>query len=206
MLIFHACVDLDTGFQILSEPKHARLVRGKSVSLPSGARLFEHLRATGSQIRCWSCGIEANCFIANKGRNDKMGPPVLDLFAMKIDGPVLMTRDHIIPKSYGGVNDVANLRVGCGPCNHSRGNELEAGDIEFMRAHPELVRHDGKFKLEDNVTFVAKSSGVKEYTEAEQAERKEKLRVKRRKVHEKKAKKKADKLPKLTSMMVLALA
>lgn len=205
-MIYHATINLEAGFQVLAEPKHARLVNGRHVSLPSGARLFEHLRATGTPIKCWSCGIEANCFISNKGKNDKVGPAVLDLFAMKSDGPVLMTRDHIIPKSYGGVNDVANLRVGCGPCNHDRGNELEAGDIEFMRAHPELVRSDGKFKLEDHVTFVAKSSGANEYTLAEQEERKAKLKAKRRKAHEQKAKRKADKFPKLTSMMVLALA
>lgn len=206
MLVYHATVSLEEGYNIMAEPKGSRLVKGKSVSLPSGAKLFGHLHSTGQPLKCWHCGIEANCFIANKGQNDRMGPPVLDMFAMTREGPILMTRDHIIPKSYGGVNDVENLRMGCGPCNHGRGNELDEADIKFLRAHPELIGPKPKFVLEEDATFVPKSGGPKEYTEEEKAERKAKLKAKRRKIHDKKAKKKADKFPKLTSMTVLALA
>lgn len=191
MLVYHATIDLDTGFEVLREPKGSRLVRGKSISLPSGAKLFEHLHGHGIAMTCWSCGIEANCFIVNKGQNDRMGPPVLDLFAMRVDGPVLMTRDHIIPKSYGGVNDVENLRIGCGPCNHGRGNELEADDIEFMRSHPELIGPNPKYKLADNVTFVSKSGPAK-LTPEEQAERTIKRKAKLKAAKKRKVKRKAE--------------
>lgn len=192
----------------MGEPKDSHLIKGKQVNLASGAKLFQHLIATGQPMKCWNCCVEASCFIASKDRNDKCARPVLNLFAETRDGPVLMTRDHIIPKSYGGVNDIANLRIGCGPCNHTRGNELEADDIEFMRSHPELIRDDGKFKLEDDVTFVAKTpSGPKAKEKINQEEaaanRKIKAKIKRQR---QKAKRKAKAEQPYISMMALALA
>ncbi len=208
MLIYYARVSLEEGYNIMGEPKGSRLVKGKSVSLASGAKLFQHLIATGEPMKCWNCGIEASCFIANKGRNDKMGPPVLDLYAETNGGPVLMTRDHIIPKSYGGVNDNANLRVGCGPCNHGRGNELDAADVEFMRAHPELIGPKPKYTLAEGELTAAKTpSGPKakqkiNSPEEAAANKKAKAKAKRQR---QKAKRKA-KIQPLSSMMALALA
>ena len=213
MLIYHRQVSLAEGFAVLSEhDKEARLVAGKRVSLPSGAQLFKHLHSTGQRLVCWKCGIEASCFIANKGQNDTMGPPVLDLFATdEVGNPILMTRDHIIPKSYGGKNDVANLRVGCGPWNQGRGTAIDPEDIAFMRAHPELIGPNPKLTLGDDVTSVDKVSPVKErLTPEEKLAKKEKLRAKRRAARHRKAAKKAEqkanKLPHLTTMLALALA
>lgn len=208
MLIYYSRISLEEGYKVMAEPKGSRLVSGKSVSLASGVKLFQHSIETGQPMKCWSCGVEASCFIVNKGHNDKVGPAVLDLFAEAKDGPILMTRDHIIPKSYGGVNEVFNLRIGCGPCNHTRGNELEADDIEFMRSHPELIRSDGKYKLEDSVTFVAKTpSGpvAKEKINQEEAaaHRKAKAKAKRQR---RKARRKAKAEQPYITMITLALA
>ena len=208
MLIYYSRVDLDQGFKVMEEPKGSRLVCGKSVSLPSGAKLFQHMRSSGTPMKCWSCGVEASCFIVNKGSNDRVGPAVLDFFAETRDGPVLMTRDHIIPKSYGGVNEVANLRIGCGPCNHTRGNELEADDIEFMRTHPELIRSDAKYKLEDDVTFVAKTSSgpiAKEKINQDVAAANKKAKAKAKRQRQKAKRKVKAEQPYIT-MMALALA
>lgn len=32
------------------------------------------------------------------------------------------TADHVVPRSHGGSNQLANLRPACGPCNSGRGN------------------------------------------------------------------------------------
>ena len=205
MLIFHRQISLDEGFDVMAKPKGSRLVAGKNVSNPSGKLLFEALRAVGQPLKCWHCGVEANCFIVNKGKNDKLGPPVLDLYADTGTDVVLMTRDHIIPKSYGGVNDVPNLRVGCGPCNHDRGNALDAEDIAFMKAHPELMKATGEhLVLDASATEVEKRVGAKAVI-AEVSESNNKLKKKAKKDRAK-ARKKANAFPKLTTMLVLALA
>lgn len=134
MFIFYSQVNLDEGFTILeTEIKADRLVRGRQVSRPSGWHLFDSLR--GQPIKCWQCGIEADRWVAEKGRRDNIGSAVLNLHA----GTVLMTRDHIVPKSLGGVDDIGNLRPGCSPCNERRGNEVTPEVTRFAQEHPELI-------------------------------------------------------------------
>jgi hypothetical protein len=136
MLIFYHEVSLEDGFDILSKPKAERLVRGQAVSAASGAALFLSLR--GHPIKCYNCGCEATSWIADRHKNH-MGKPCLNLYARRCGVPVLMTRDHIIPKSLGGVDAVENLRPCCSDCNGLRGNEMTPQEQEFMAAHPHLV-------------------------------------------------------------------
>ena len=42
---------------------------------------------------------------------------------------VLMTQDHIIPKSRGGKNHLSNLQTMCATCNEIKGNKLEEMEI-----------------------------------------------------------------------------
>lgn len=136
MLIFYREVSLEEGFEILLKPKAERLVRGQAVSAASGAALFLSLR--GRPIKCYNCGCEATSWIADRHRNH-MGKPCLNLYASKDGTPVLMTRDHIIPKSLGGKDLVENLRPCCSDCNSLRGNEMTPDEQRFMDSHPHLV-------------------------------------------------------------------
>lgn len=134
MNILFTELSLDEGYAVLEqEIKHDRLVRGRQVDRPSGWKMFHHLK--GQPIRCWHCNTQADRWVAEKGRRDKIGNAVLNLYARNI----LMTRDHILPKSLGGVDAVANLRPGCSPCNEKRGNEVSPEVIRFAQEHPELV-------------------------------------------------------------------
>lgn len=140
MFIYYAEVSLDDGFEVLKNDRRQMLWKGRRVSPPAGKLLYEALRAAGEGLKCWKCGLEANCFIVNKNRNDQANPhPVMDLYARTATAYTLMTRDHIIPKSFGGSNDVDNLRVGCAPCNHGRGNNMGADDILFLKENQHLV-------------------------------------------------------------------
>lgn len=145
MQVYFSELSLDEGYQVLEQPvRQDRLVRGRQVDRPSGWALFHHLK--GQPIRCHFCGCQADRWIAEKGRRDKQGSPVLNLFAVGRGGAVvLMTRDHIIPRSLGGVDAVANLRPACGPCNEGRSNEVSAEVIQFAQEHPELV-DEGRIK------------------------------------------------------------
>lgn len=181
MLMYFRELSLEEGFKVLAEPKKSRLVNGRSILPPSGHALYKEMYAARAPMICWSCGIEANCFVLNKGRNDLIRPPVLDLFSHTTDGRyVLITRDHIIPKSYGGSNENGNLRVGCTNCNGARGNDLEPEDLEFMIAHPELILPE-KAELAAEVIAKALAGTLKvELTSEELAEREARRAAKRR--------------------------
>lgn len=72
-------------------------------------------------IRCASCGIEGEFFASERypGQN-----PHLNLYAMRDGDEVLMTRDHIIPKSKGGANHIDNYQPMCAPCNQRKDDTL----------------------------------------------------------------------------------
>lgn len=76
-------------------------------------------------IRCVSCGIEGEFFASERypGQN-----PHLNLYAMRDGDEVLMTRDHIIPKSKGGANCVENYQPMCARCNQEKGDTCTAED------------------------------------------------------------------------------
>ncbi len=134
MYIFYTELSLEQGFSVLEvETKDDRLVNGKTISRPSGWRLFSALK--GQPIRCWSCQAAADRWVMEKHRRDKVGSAVLNLYA----GTTMMTQDHIIPKSLGGVDAVENLRPACARCNEKRGNDVSPEVIRFAKEHPELV-------------------------------------------------------------------
>ena len=137
MQIFYTELTLEQGFEVLENTKYDRLVKGRQVSACSGWNFFKTLK--GQPIRCWSCGCEADRWIADRGRNNQQGYPVLNLYGVKDDCIVLINRDHIIPKSLGGVDDNENLRPACEVCNGSRGNTLTDEELQFRKDHPELV-------------------------------------------------------------------
>lgn len=49
----------------------------------------------------------------------------LNLYALKDNKEVLMTQDHIIPKSRGGSNRLSNLQTMCSKCNQKKGNKFQ---------------------------------------------------------------------------------
>jgi hypothetical protein len=144
MLVFDRELTLQEGFEVADQERHNRLVHGVEVSLASGIALFRYLRHV--PIVCHLCGCIADRWIASrqcKGRSK----PVLNLYGVKlvktkhgeVQHIVMMTRDHIIPKSKGGVDNVLNLRPACEFCNSRRGSAMTPDEIAFMYAHPELI-------------------------------------------------------------------
>ena len=50
----------------------------------------------------------------------------LNLYAVDDNGDeILMTKDHIIPRSKGGIDDISNYQTMCRLCNEAKGNKLE---------------------------------------------------------------------------------
>lgn len=146
MMIFYKSLSLEEGFELAKIDKNSRVVAGREVSLAAGFKLFDTLH--GLPIKCWQCGCEADQWISCRGQNER-SRPVLNLFATRhyktkkrAARLVMMTRDHIIPKSLGGVDSVENLRPGCELCNGRRGSNMSKADILFMAVNPHLISQE----------------------------------------------------------------
>lgn len=129
---------LDEGFRFMDQPRDKRTMNGAPIAPPSGLALFQRelrMDPCGGRLRC-SCGLTATHFAATRHSNDKVSPFVLNLFA----GSVMLTQDHIVPKSLDGSNHVDNMRVMCEPCNRKRGNLLLLTDLLHGALFPAAVK------------------------------------------------------------------
>lgn len=75
-------------------------------------------------LKCVYCGIEGKYFAKEKDIGSNLYH--LNLYAVDENGKeVLMTKDHIVPKSKGGKDDITNYQTMCERCNKEKGNNLE---------------------------------------------------------------------------------
>ena len=73
--------------------------------------------------KCVCCGIEGKYFAKEKRIKDKSYH--LNLYGIDNSGKeVLITKDHIIPKSKGGKDELENYQTMCVRCNESKGNKV----------------------------------------------------------------------------------
>lgn len=73
---------------------------------------------------CVECGIKGAYFAKEKPPGNERYH--FNLYAMNDNGTeVLMTKDHITPKSKRGRNHVSNYQPMCDPCNRKKGDSLE---------------------------------------------------------------------------------
>ena len=71
---------------------------------------------------CLHCGLSTTHFAIQLG--DKQTTPHINAWYLSNDKKVLMTSDHIIPKSKGGLDDISNRQVLCKHCNIKKGDRL----------------------------------------------------------------------------------
>lgn len=85
-------------------------------------------------LTCSKCGIKGKFLALERCLSDKGGDEGdregqgfhLNLYALdEIGREVLMTKDHIIPKSKGGPDDLSNLQTMCVNCNIEKGDKEE---------------------------------------------------------------------------------
>lgn len=80
------------------------------------------LQCFAKSLSCILCGIKGEYFLLQrlKGSNET---PHLNLYAVNSEGErVLMTKDHLVPKSKGGKDTLDNLNTMCFPCNVLKGS------------------------------------------------------------------------------------
>lgn len=98
---------------------------------------------------CVGCGCEGTIFHLEE---NEYGKRILNLFAIKGDKEVMMTIDHIIPRSKGGTRDQFNLQVMCFDCNLRKGNKIELDWLDKDTA--KILFRDNKYRKllgKDNV-------------------------------------------------------
>lgn len=79
-------------------------------------------------VTCVECGIEGIYFglerIDNKNQNMERISYHFNLYGLRNGKEVLITKDHIVPKSKGGKNHLINYQVMCFDCNLEKADTL----------------------------------------------------------------------------------
>jgi len=119
------------------------------VPIPTKAQKY-HLFSRMSTCVC--CGRKGSMLSLERTFQGSEHTYHLNLYAVKRGRAMLMTKDHIIPKSLGGQNYQENYQTMCLRCNHKKGNtatveKIESGEyitygekeISFLNAHSKKV-------------------------------------------------------------------
>lgn len=103
---------------------------GKHTLFSEETKEAYHIKLNSTRLKCFalnqccvSCGIKGEVFILQRVKNE---PPHLNFYAIDENADlVMMTQDHIQPRSKGGKNDLDNLQTMCYPCNQEKGDKVE---------------------------------------------------------------------------------
>jgi hypothetical protein len=76
-----------------------------------------------SSLVCATCGIEGEYFVKEKGWGQKVYH--FNLYAVVDGEEVLMTKDHIVPRSKGGKNNPSNYQTMCRDCNAEKKDDIK---------------------------------------------------------------------------------
>lgn len=95
-----------------------------------------------NDFRCVRCGVQGSHVIVYQqvGEVGKPGAAVhRDVFAVTDKKIVMLTVDHILPRSLAGKDCDPNRRVMCQHCNSRRGNKINRSDWAYILEHFEMI-------------------------------------------------------------------
>lgn len=120
----HSCVSLEEVLAVLGQNKKVSF-NGVEVNVDTN-RLLCFLKGTS----CEHCGVEGSFFAVERSLRRSSGKEYCDyhlnLYSKdKFGREILMTADHVLPKSRGGEDNLKNLQTLCEICNKKKGNCLE---------------------------------------------------------------------------------
>jgi hypothetical protein len=134
--IILAQLDIEEGFKFMDTAKREKAYMfGEAID--RDWKRWNVLRSC--TLKCYRCGCRATHWQVEKHRNDYVRPFNLNLYA----GKVMLTWDHIVPKSLGGSDAPVNGRVACEPCNGHRGNEMTLKEMLWtVKQDPNVIFTD----------------------------------------------------------------
>lgn len=95
----------------------------ETINIPIGGQRYQLF---ASSIVCARCGIEGKYFAIERQHNGNPNKFHLNLYAVNDQGQeVLMTKDHIKPKSLGGENVLSNYNTMCVNCNRKKADTYD---------------------------------------------------------------------------------
>lgn len=84
--------------------------------------------------KCVCCGRTGAYYVLEKSHGSNLRRAHFNLYS---DDGVLMTKDHILPKSKGGADRIENMQTMCTICNVNKGNSVPDGyvPLPIQRKH-----------------------------------------------------------------------
>jgi 5-methylcytosine-specific restriction endonuclease McrA len=77
-------------------------------------------------LKCSCCGLEGKYFALERTAIANPKSYHFNLYGIDKNGnEVMLTKDHIIPKSCGGTDNIENYQTMCVICNQKKGNRME---------------------------------------------------------------------------------
>lgn len=120
-MLLHAIYPASKIFPFIDKGNRYKLLAGYSVRINSSA-----LRMFKKSPKCKHCGVEGNTFVLLRDKKTQTSRPHLAFFHKQKNGTLLlMTKDHVLPKSKGGENRQENIQTLCQICNGAKGNKVE---------------------------------------------------------------------------------
>ena len=111
---------------------------------------------------CVCCGAKASFWALQYGKNDKSDVPAhLNLYGLSDGGEIaLFTKDHKLPRSMGGLDELNNYQVMCQKCNSKKDNDVnwEELGIETRDYLVEVELIDGKGVLLGRKSMVVEAN------------------------------------------------
>lgn len=120
--------ELDSVFEKLSHTTSSNSKKRKKAEIAGEIVKVSSLRLTTFKekgVACRSCGREGTHFRLQ--RSDREEKFHLGLWSQ--DG-VEMTKDHIVPRSKGGLDTLGNMQTMCEKCNGKKSNAVTEEDFE----------------------------------------------------------------------------
>ena len=125
-----------------NDEKHEYIVDGESYMVRMNSDRYFVFRDNNC---CVSCGIEGTKMILDLNPGDQS--PHFNLYGEEAGRLVLMTKDHIVPKSRGGSDEIQNYATMCSICNNLKGHyHLTWGQVNELR---EIHNNEKKLPRKD---------------------------------------------------------
>ena len=94
------------------------------IKIPMGSHRYELFALKGT--KCVSCGIEGEYFALERGHKNSPTKFHFNLYGVNAQGnEVMLTKDHIIPRSKGGINAITNYQPMCIRCNGKKADNYD---------------------------------------------------------------------------------
>ena len=90
----------------------------------------KYLNYLKNGFKCKNCGVEG--IYANLEYCNKLGNH-FNMYANKNGNTVLLTTDHIYPRSKGGLSNIKNYQVLCSKCNNNKADNSPITLVEALQ-------------------------------------------------------------------------